>query len=156
MMYDTLKTEFGEDIQQKMDAYGEMKLTDPAGAKAFWKANNLSAYLDRKDELQAKANRMIVELASKLPEESNVLTRADFVPKGATQTAMAEQYQQPQMTWPDWQTVLSEPMQRLIVSFFSGEELPSAAQSELDYLAGQYGYSSGDALLRAIGVSLTK
>jgi hypothetical protein len=155
-MYDTLSEQYGDDIQEKLDQYGELKLTDPAAAKSFWRSHpELSDYLDAKSTLQDKINRIIVALASKLPEESNVQTRADFEPKGATQTQLAENINEPQMTWQEWQKVLSEPMQRLLISYFQGEELPSAAMSELDYLASQYGYSSGDALLRTIGLTMT-
>jgi hypothetical protein len=158
-MYDILKEKYGSDIVEIVNEYYDLKVTDAAGAKSFYKSHpEISAYFDMKDVLQNKINQIVVKLADKLPERPAIAVRSDFEPKGATQNQLAEGVAaQSEKTWEEWSTQLTEPVQRIIIQYFqTGEPLSSAVNSELDYLASIYGYKSGDALLQTLGLALSK
>jgi cyanate lyase len=158
-MYDILKEKYGSDIVEIVQQYYDLKSFEPDKAKAFYRSHpQISAYFDMKDTLQNKINLIVVKLADKLPERPAISVRSDFEPVGATQNQLAEGVAaQSEKTWEEWSTQLEEPMQRIIIQYFQeGKPLSSAINSELDYLAGIYGYKSGDALLQTLGLALSK
>ena len=68
----------------------------------------------------------------------------------------AQQYQamQPNFTWQEWQTVLSPPLQNIVLDYvYGGEELPDSAQYELEKLSDQIDLSP-EAMLALIERSL--
>jgi hypothetical protein len=57
----------------------------------------------------------------------------------------------------DWQKVFGAPMLELIAtSYTTGEKLPSAIQSELDYQSGRYGYDNTDDMIREILIDMQR
>lgn len=156
-MYTYLDQKYGADIGAKWDEYFYLKIADPKAATAYYKKHpELKQYSQEKAKLQDQVIRALARFENRVPENPSPDFRQDFTPTNATQQQFLEQNQaQPQMTWEQWQQVLSEPMQRLVYAYFmEGNELPSAAASQLDYDARQYGFEDGDAMLQAIGSSL--
>jgi hypothetical protein len=148
----------GVDIYDKFAELDRLNMTDPTAAKAYKKAHpELAEYSTFSKAYQEQVNQSIVKFASYLPERPNIMFQEDYAPTSETQEQLLEGMNQPAMTWQEWQQVLSEPLQRLIVDYFqNGEELPYAAEQNLEYLSGQYGYYDADEMLQVIGLSLQK
>lgn len=157
-MRNELFEKVGADIYDKFAEYDRLNMTDPTAAKAYKKAHpELAQYSTYSNAYQKQVNQSIVKFASFLPEKPNVMFREDYEATSETQKQLAEGMNQPAMTWEQWQSELSEPLQRLIIDYFTnGEELPYAANQNLDYLSSQYGFYDSDAMLQAIGLSLQR
>jgi hypothetical protein len=68
-VYDQLETKFGADIGDKWDEYYNMQLSDPAGAKKYYRQHpELKAYTKEKTKLMEEALKNIVTFGSKLPD----------------------------------------------------------------------------------------
>jgi hypothetical protein len=151
----TLAKEFGKDIADKQSAYYD--LLSSGERKTYLRQHpELNAYWDRKKELYKDFNQTVVSVAAKLPSgaPSSVL-RSDFVPLTATQEDLEEATAPNAFTWQQFQSISSEPLQYLVQQYWlDDEDLPYEAEKRLDYLASQYGFESGDELLRQAGLSL--
>jgi hypothetical protein len=162
-MWDEIEAKFGADIWQKWSEYSLLKQQDALNktktASKYYKAHpELEEYSKMKDVLQKQVNNAIVALGLKLPTTPPYNIRRDFSPTGSTQNELAQFVQsQPQLTWSDWQERLSEPMQRMVLDYWTnGTDLPSVAWSDLEYNMGDWGFESADAVLRAIGFALSQ
>ena len=158
-MYAALESAYGKNI---MDVYGEylrLKAEDPDNAKAYKNEHpEINAFLDERRSMYDNLNRSIVDMASRLPDRPRIPIRPDneFAPQGQSQADLLGQLQpEPQATWQDFQQILSPQMQEMVIQYWTeGEDLSSAVEGRLDYLAGQYGFENGDAMLQAIGMTL--
>lgn len=156
-MYAALDEKYGKDISQKWDEYYALQLSDPKGAKTYYKQHpELAAYSKDKSAWNKLIGKQSARVAAMMPDGPAVQVRSDFAPQSATQEALAAAGQPEQVVpWNEWQQVLSEPLQRVVLDYFvNDEKLSSAATRQLDYLAKQYGYKDGDELLNALGVSI--
>jgi hypothetical protein len=153
-MYAVLDKEF-PDIGAKWTEYNRLQLLNSRAATAYKRAN-LDAYTRRKDALRENIFRIIAKLGSKLPEESQVPIREDLLrPSARQEEIIAATQPEQRMTWQDWQMVLSEPMQALILDYVqSGRPLSYQAESQLDYIAKQFGMYDGNQALQNIMIAL--
>lgn len=153
-MYDQLEAKFGDNITDVESGY--FNIYDKAERKAYLRANpQLKAYWDEKDKLKEYNLRQVVQFGNNLPEPKPEL-RSDAEPANPTQEEL-EKFAQPEqkMSFDQWQGVIGESASSLILDYYySGEELPKALTSNLNYMADQYGYESGNDLLREILMSL--
>lgn len=158
-MYDKLIKQYGADIFDKWDEYDTLQMQDAKAAKAYKKAHpELDAYTKSRKNYKNSILRIIADLGSKLPEEPQIPLRKDTLPGSNRQQEISD-YVQPeqQMTWGDWQKVLSEPMQELILDYWtSGEKLPSAVTYKLDSLARDLDMYDGEEVLQMILIALRK
>jgi polyhydroxyalkanoate synthesis regulator phasin len=160
LMYNQLRQQFGGDIDVYWNRYYQMQIEDAANgtktAAAFYKKYpELKAYTAMKTKLQTAVDAQVAAIDSQLPDAPTPLIRGD-AGTGIAETAFEKAVKNtPTMTWTDWQGVLSEPMQRLILDYFqNGTAIPYAVSQQLDYMAGDYGFTSGTTMLQAIGTSL--
>ena len=156
-MYDRLEGRYGN-IQAVFDEYYELQIKDALygtkEARAYKKAHpEMTEYSKEKSGLQTQLNRFLA--GYQLPETMLPVARLDFAPRTPSQASLASLGQaQAVISWEQWQQVLSPAMQSLIRDYYrNGDDLPSAAEKQLDYIAGQFGMSGDDALLM-IGRSL--
>lgn len=149
-MYDTLAERHGENIMILESFYFDLP---PDQRKQFLGENpQLKDYWQDKSEIKEENFRHIVQFGSFLQEPS-METYAD--PQNPTQEDLYNLANpQPAMSFGEWQQVMGEPMTELVLDYYQdGEELPAYAEKNLDYLAGQYGYESGQDMLRDVLIS---
>jgi hypothetical protein len=156
-MYAALEAKLGTDIHEKITMYNDLKVADAQNgtktAKAYYNAHpELSQYYDLKAALADEIDRRVSAIAKRLPNPPTIPIRSDFVPQGQNQEELLGSAQpEPTMSWAQWQRVLTEPMQELLIEYYQGQPLPSAARSQLQYIMSDYGFSSIDQMLQAIG-----
>jgi hypothetical protein len=153
-MYDKLEAKFGENITDLESQYFD--IYDKAQKKAFLNANpQLKSYWDEKDRLKEERLRQVVAFGQNLPEPKPEL-RTDSEPANPTQAELSQFAQQEQrLSFDEWQQVLGPSASSLILDYwYSGEDLPKALTSNLNYMAEQYGYESGNDMLQEILMSL--
>lgn len=158
-MYASLERSYGKNIMDVYSEYLRLKAEQPEAAKEYKSEHpEIEFFLDERRGMYDNLNRAIVQMAEKLPERPMVPVRPDFAPVGQSQTDLANALQpQPRASWSDFQQILSPQMQSMVVEYWmAGEEMTSAAESRLDYLAGQYGFEDGDAMMQEIGLSLSQ
>lgn len=158
-LYDTLRKEYGDDIQAKWAEYDVLQLQSPTQARAYKKAHpELDAYTERKGVLRDNMTKIIIELGANFPEAPQVPIRTDITnPSDRQQSIVAGTQPQPVMTWQDWQMLLNEPLQALILDYLlEGKELPYSANYQLNYIATGVGLSGSDEALQAIGIAIQK
>jgi hypothetical protein len=155
-VFDTLEKKYGADIQQKFDSYYDMQISDPAGAKSFYRQHpELKAYNEEKKVLMEQALRQIVEFGARLPEqEPPQLTGND--PQSVAQQNIQDYAQTQTQPFEYWQGEMPEVSAILADYWTTGEEIPYAVRKNLDYQASQYGYQSGDDMLQAILISMNR
>jgi hypothetical protein len=155
-MYDALYAKFGNDIGTKYDEYYMLQMTDPAGAKRFYRSHpELKAYSAEKKKMEQDVLKAIVTFGSKLPEpERPELTGNE--PQSAGQQAIANYASQSTPSFSYWQAELPEVSAILQSYWFGGQEIPYAVTKNLDYMASNYGFQSGDDMLQAILISMNK
>lgn len=153
-MYDTLEEEFGKEIFDVEDAYYDILDTDER-KKYRNEHPELKDYWDRKSELKEENQRALVTFGSRLPDAPKLQTTGK-TPENPTEERLQEFINQPPApTFEQWQQELGTPMTDLIQDYwFNDEELPYTVSNSLDYMAEQYGYESGDDMLRAILMSM--
>jgi hypothetical protein len=158
-MYSILGKEFGDDIQAKWDEYDNLQLTNTKAAATYKRQHpEMAAYTKRKNELEDNMTRLIVKLGSNFPDEPQVPIRRDInAPSNRQKELIAASQPEQTLQWSDWQMLLSQPMQALILDYWqSGDKLPSSATYQLDYIAKSMGMYDSDEVLRAIGIALQK
>lgn len=146
-----LTAEFGQDIIAVQNKWYDDRLDAAAeGRPSPRPPSRLLAYWDKKHQLEEEYGRVMVDFAGNLPEADPLTFRA-----GGDEDVMAAFQQQQSVPWEEWQSRLnSSTMESFVISYWmNGQELPRAAQSELDYIGSQYGLD-GDEVLRLIGLSL--
>lgn len=155
-VYDQLEEKYGADISKKFDTYYNMQVSDPSGAKRYYRQHpELKAYSREKDGLMDQALRKIVEFGAKLPEtQPPELTGNE--PQDLGQKGIQEYAQQSTPSFDYWQQQMPEVSAILADYWQSGEEIPYAVTKNLDYTARNYGYNSGDDLLQAILISMQR
>lgn len=149
-MYDTLTEKYGENITILESFYYDLP---PDQRKDFLGQNpQLKGYWTDKAEIKEENFRNIIKFGTFLKEPS-VETYAD--PQNPTQEDLYNLANpQPSMSFGEWQQALGEPMTELIMDYYeNGDELPAYAEKNLDYLAGQYGYESGQDMLQDVLIS---
>jgi hypothetical protein len=161
VMYDMLRNELGGDVMLDWQVYYQKQQEDAVyGTKtaAEFKRDHpvMQQYTDRKKELQAWVNQQVMRVSAMLPPGPTFTLRPDMNTQAiGSQELLTAITPKPTMTWKQWQGILSEPMQRLILnSIQTGEPLEYVAQTQLDYMASQYGFQSGNEMFQAIGLSL--
>lgn len=150
-MYDELEKQFGENI---VDLETQYFMFDKADRTAFLKQNpQLKKYWEEKSRLKEENSRKVVEFGQNyLPAEIEL---TDAIPENPTQEALQELAPQPQISFEQWSQVIGTPMTELIQDYwYNGEDLPREVESNLDFMASQYGYNSGDDFLQAILLSM--
>jgi hypothetical protein len=155
-MYDQLYEKFGEDIGKKWNQYYDMQITDPAGAKSFYKKHpELKAYSKEKTKLEDQALRYVVEFGSKLPDVPKpVLTGNE--PQSVAQQNIQDYVSQPTPDFAYWQQEIPE-VSAVIASYWSsGEKMPYAVTKNLEFQARNYGYENGNDMLQAILISMNR
>ncbi|MCP4143061.1 MAG: hypothetical protein GY755_22685 [Chloroflexi bacterium] len=152
---EALGIEFGEDIKEKWDMYYALRLVDTKKASQFKKEHpEMKAYSEKKANLEEFVIRSLVGMGDKLPQGQEPSIREDFVPESATQEELLGTVEAPQITWQEWQSVLSPPMQNMIKSYWEeGEDLDYYVRRQLEFDAKQFGMSADEALI-SIGISL--
>jgi hypothetical protein len=155
-MYDQLEAKFGNDIGDKFNTYYDMQITDPAGAKSFYRMHpELKAYNEAKKILEQQALRQVVEFGSKLPDTPKPELTGN-APQSVGQENVQNYATQQTPSFDYWQQELPE-VSTIIQNYWSGNEpLPYAVTKNLDRMASQYGYDSGEDLLTAILVSMNR
>lgn len=153
-MYIQLETEFGKDIQDKVDYYyflqdnGQTK-----DANAYKKDMGLKAYFAKQKELQQQANLAAINAASEIPNGKDYAIRPEFQAQSGIQTSAldyASTDQQAQAAQAIWNG-LSEPMKALLEEYYQGGELPYVVGKRLEYLGDEFGMSKQE-VLRLLGV----
>ncbi len=155
------------DLAPLWKQYYDLKLQGQnRNAKMFFRQHpELSSSSAYKRRLTEEANRQFVEVASLLPEREYVTVRDDLESLSKDQEALLASLQPQQV--PSWGEIvqvtgedMSPAMQTLLQGYWSGEldRLPTAAQSQLEYLASRYGSQLGtstpESFLRLVGLSL--
>lgn len=146
-----------------VEQYVAMKLQDPATAKDFY-ANYLKKgmsptdmfltaypqvdnYWDWKDNQEDVIANRLDTFREIIVEPQGVQLRTDVQnPSLFQQTAMQTINPQPGRTWQQYQMVISDPLQRTLMRYYSGTELPDAAVPQLEQIAKRYGMSVDDLL----------
>lgn len=154
-MYADIKSKLGDDIFDKFDEYGMLKLTDPQKAKSFYKQNHLDQYSKIKAVWQEKINNDMARVGAMFVPGAPAQLRLD-APKTTGTQAIAQALQQtPQRSWQEWSTLMPEPLQRMVLDYYStGQDVPSSGNAFLERMAKNYNYPDVDALLQAMGSSL--
>jgi hypothetical protein len=156
LVYDQLEQTFGADIQDKLDTYNEMKLTDPKGASKYYKQHpELKRYSQEKKVLMAQALQNIVAFAARLPEEEKPELTGNE-PESVGQQNLQDYAQQTAPTFAEFQQSL--PLETQLIQSYWNEsgQIPYEVTKALDYKAYQLGYDDGESLLQAILVSLER
>jgi hypothetical protein len=98
----------------------------------------------------------VAQLASHIPEGEDAGIREDVDVTSVSAQNLVEGLQEPeQPTFEDFQSQVPEKLMNLVLDYYNASEpLPESAQRQLDRVAKDLGYSYGDDLLQAIGVSL--
>lgn len=152
-MYDKLEAEFGADITKIESAYfGKYNKADK---RAYLHEHpELKPYWDRKTDYKEENLRQIIQFGDNLPAPDLQTTGNE--PENPVQEELQQFAQPPPApTFEEWQQVIGESMSELIQEYwYDDKALPKQVKSSLDYIAGQYGYSSGDDMLQAILMSL--
>jgi hypothetical protein len=155
-VYDQLEKTYGADISEKWDEYYDLQISDPEEAKRYYRQHpELKAYNKDKKKLMELALRGIVEFGSKLPESDKPELTGnepqtigqENIQQYATQSAPDFEY---------WQSELPEVSAILSSYWTEGDEIPSAVTRNLDFMAEQYGYQDGEAMLQAILISMNR
>jgi hypothetical protein len=156
-MYDDLGKRFGQDIWDKWNVYTMLQKAADAGASQYYKAHpELKAYTAAKKEWQKATEADIIQFGGKLPEGQPAVVRPDANPSsiGAQDTAAALAPQPTHYTWYEWQQVLSQPLQAVIVaSLAQNQPLPPEADAQLDAVAHSMGMTQ-DEIMQEITYSL--
>lgn len=157
-VYYEVEKKLGKSVVQIYNFYSN--IDDPEEKKKFGKANRkeLDAYYDTRNEMLDQVDRAVVRMSERLPEQPPLPTRPDFPldPESATQAELfAETQQEAPITWTQFQNILSEPMQRMLVDYWiNGEVLDYAVVQRLNDYAKDYGFKDGNELNQLIGMSL--
>jgi hypothetical protein len=158
-MYAALESKYGNNIMDIYSEYQRLKAEEPDLVKSYKNSHpEIEAFLDARADMYDNLNRSIVNMANRLPDRPMVPVRPDFIPEGDSQKDLYNQVQPEQRaSWQDFQQILSPQMQSMVVEYWQyGENLTSAAESRLNYLAGQYGFADGDAMMQEIGLALSQ
>lgn len=153
-MYTELSKTYGPDIQDVVNQYYDLKIYDYKSAKELYNQRNLRGYFKDLARMKPQVNANINKAVQQLPQGSGFGIRPDFMPQSQEQMN-ALQATQPK-TWQDFQQVLSPTMQELVYQYWTGgqDNLPNAVMNQLNYLAPKQGYSDGEEMLRAIGMTI--
>jgi hypothetical protein len=155
-VYDELEKRYGADIQSKWSEYYDMQITDPAGAKSYYRQHpELKAYNKDKTLLMEQALRNIVEFGSKLPDTPRPELQ-DNEPQSVGQQNIQDYATQQTPDFSYWQSELPEVSAILSSYWTDGEEIPYAVTKNLDYVSRNYGYPDGEAMLQAILISMNR
>jgi hypothetical protein len=155
-VYDTLEQKFGADIGKKWDEYYQLQITDPDGAKKFYKKHpEFKAYSKEKTKLMDQALRQIVEFGARLPDTPRPELTGNS-PQSVAQENIANYATQTTPGFDYWQSQMPEVSAVLASTWQSGEAVPYQVKKNLDYQAAQYGFQSGDDLLQAILISMNR
>jgi hypothetical protein len=157
VMYNAIEAEVGADIWDKWDEYNLAQLDGTQ--RKYWREHpELERYIELRDDYQKVIAQAITNVAGKLKSPVfPALRDADNLSTG--QQAALDAIQNPagnpyRVSWEELSAGMSQPLQNLVLDYvYAGEELPSAAEKQLDYLAGQMGVDY-DTLLVMIGNSL--
>jgi hypothetical protein len=156
-VFDQLEQKFGADISDKFDEYYDLQVTDPAGAKRFYRQHpELKAYNKEKKILMEQALRNIVEFGSKLPEAEPPPQLTGNEPQTVGQENIQQYAQQTAPDFAFWQSELPEVSTILSAYWADDEPLPAAVTRNLDYLAPTYGYQDGEEMLQSILISMNR
>jgi hypothetical protein len=156
-MYADIEQKVGKDIFDIIDQYNDLKTYGTAAeVKAFnrqYKAR-INQYYDLKDEWQFTIDQQVAQLGASLPEGQGVQIREDIRGLGAEQLAGALQGPE-QPSYEEFQAQIPEHVLSLVEDYITqGERLPESAEKQLDRLANELGYETGQDLIQAIGISL--
>jgi hypothetical protein len=156
-MYAEIETKLGKDIFDVMDQYNDAKTYGtPEEAKKIYNQNKarIKQYYSIKDDWTLVIDRAVAQLGATLPEGQGVSIRPDVQGVGAQQLAGA--LQEPEMpSYEDFQAFIPSHVLSLVEDYFTqGERLPESAEKQLDRLANEMGYDSGQDLIQAIGSSM--
>ncbi len=155
-VYDTLEKKYGADISKKFDEYYDLQISDPAGAKSYYRMHpELKAYNKEKTVLMEQALRAIVAFGAKLPDAPKPELTGN-TPETVGQQNIQEYTQQTTQPFEYWQGEMPEVSAILADYWQNNEEIPYAVTKNLDYQASQYGFQSGEDLLQAILVSMNR
>lgn len=138
-MYDELEAKYGSDITTASQEYSDAKyrLFDNDLAKQIMNENpNLSAYWKEKSRRQDEISRTLALFGSKI-DQKQVQIRPDY--KGTFE-------QKKPVSYEEWNNALGAPIMSALDTYVRGGNLPKNVSSELDYLAGKYGYDNGQEL----------
>jgi hypothetical protein len=148
-MFDDLETKYGSNITRASQEYSDAKyrLLDNNLAKRILADNpNLTPYWKEKGKKQDEITRSLSLFGSKF-EEIKLSIRPDY--KGTFEQKQPTSYN-------EWREIMGDPMMQAMDNFMRGGEMPKNVESELDYLAGKYGYESGGDLAVEVMSSQTK
>ncbi len=141
LMYDAIENELGPEVWDTWDEYWDVK-ENLGDAKAFWKEHpELERYNLLRDEYEAIISKSTIRAVGAIPESRPAVIRPDvgaetFAQQDIRGVLEQEEVSSYSFTWQDWQEVLSVPMQGVIQDFaYSGEELPDAAERQLERIA---------------------
>jgi hypothetical protein len=157
VMYNAIEAEVGADIWDKWDEYNLAQLDGTQ--RKYWREHpELKRYIELRDDYQKVIAQAITNVAGKLKSPVfPALRDADNLSTG--QQAALDAIQNPagnpyRVSWEELSASMSQPLQNLVLDYvYTGKDLPSAAESQLEYLAGQMGVDY-DTLLVMIGNSL--
>ncbi|HEX7975665.1 MAG TPA: hypothetical protein VF498_14740, partial [Anaerolineales bacterium] len=146
VMYSALDQEY-PGFWDTYDAYQEMKLSDPKGAKKFYKAHpELKKYWELKDQYSAVIARETAAAAALLQDPQGAAIRPDASANlsiGQQDALSAIQNPTPtpdRYTWQDWQGLMTPALSSLVQDYvYAGKALPSAAETKLDKIASDLG-----------------
>ena len=158
-VYDTLEQEFGEDIDDKYEQYQFLlDNLQKAEAKQFFAANNLKAYVDRRNELYDEADKLIIAAASQIPEGKSYTIRPDFQAQGGYQEealSYATTDQQAQLAENIWNDLTPAVQELVQESIQTGDDPPYQVMRQIERIADRYGISQYEAM-RLLGVEVVQ
>lgn len=154
-MYETLEMEFGEDIWLKLDIYMSfVKSGLKEEAKVYRKENNLSAYYDRKAELNEVISEAMVTYGDKLPEGESTRLREDLPEDlSAGEQDIIEFITAPKLrnyTQGEWRGIVGNEAMQVAILIWEGVDMPPDVVTHLQGIAESLGMTYQE-LITSIG-----
>ena len=138
LKFDAIEKQFGADIYDidrvRRDLYREK---DYDGWREWLKEHpELETFKTVKETWDTAIDDKLTDLEGKLPEPSGVVIRDDSVNHNIFQERLAaDQGQTSELSWPVWQVVMSDPLERALISYFKGGDLAESANFQIEQLA---------------------
>jgi hypothetical protein len=149
VMYDAIEHEFGKDIWDIQDGYFEAKLLGKKQAKQYLKDYpQLIDKWDTQDSYEEETAQRIIDVADLLRDDIHPFIRAGAEARSLAQQNIMEALQTPtetpyQLGWEDFRVEMSPHLQSLVEdTVLYGEDLSSAAQDQLEFVAKDFGLDS--------------
>lgn len=149
-MYSDIERQLGAGIWDKWAVYHDPNMT-ATEKKAYWNANpDLKKYMDIRDHWDPIVGQKIVEFGSRLRDVPTAI-RPDMTgglgQEQLLQQIQAQQNGLPQISWPEWQTMMGAPLSRLVMDYANGgKDLTATAKTQLEAIGQKMGMDNAYAV----------